>query len=90
MLDTLYSADCAALGRPMRQISRMTARSTLGWKPSRCQGMPPEPIRQRMVSTALATWLMTVAMAAPATPQWNPATNRISSTMLTSEAMMRK
>ena len=27
--------------------------------------MPPEPIRQRMVSTALATWLMTVAMGRP-------------------------
>src|SRR5699024_9655907 len=75
MLEMLYSADGAALGRPMRQISRRTAQSIERENASRCQGIPLEPARQRRVSTALATWLITVAMAAPATPQWKPATN---------------
>ena len=52
--------------------------------------MPWNPARQRSVSTALAIWLITVAKAAPATPQWNPAMKTTSSTMLTRDATMRK
>lgn len=44
----------------------------------------------RSVSAALATWLSTVAHAAPATPQPNTAINTTSSAILTSDAAIKK
>ena len=90
MLLMLYSALCAAPGRPMRQIASSTLRSMRIFLSCKCHGMPWEPWMHRTVSTALTTWLATVAMAAPATPSGMTATSTISSTMLTMEATIKK
>ena len=90
ILLTLYSALCAAAGMPMAHTATSVGPCSVSLSAERCHGMPCDPARQRSVSTALATWLMTVAMAAPATPQPNTAMKTVSSTMLTSEATMRK
>ena len=68
---------CLSIGRSKRTLRRVTLYivSTL--------------ISLRKASAALRIWLMMVASAALATPQWNTATNSRSSTMLVSEAVIR-
>ena len=90
MLLRLYMALWAAAGMPMVQMAPRMPGSIRILSSETCQGMPSEPMTQRRVSRALATWLTTVAMAAPATPQPSTAMNTTSSTMLTSDAAMRK
>ena len=90
MLLTLYIALCAAAGMPMVQTAPKILAFSRILSSARCQGIPSEPATQRSVSSALATWLATVAMAAPATPQPSTAMNTTSSTILTSDAAIKK
>ena len=50
----------------------------------------PVRISVTITSTALTTWLIIVASAAPNTPMPNPTTRRMSSTMFTPQHTIRK
>ena len=85
----LMTAFCTPVGRPWRKIRPimyLSQRRSRHW--SRVISPVSLDIRTRQ-RAALRPWAITVATAAPVTPQWSPATNHRSRITLITEDTKR-
>ena len=88
-LENEVTANCSAAGRPSAQIFPSISLSTRSSR-SVTWYSPAVRVRTMSVSTAEASCAITVAIATPAIPIRNTATNTISSTVLTTADTTRK